>query len=95
MPHVSVRLHGIFAEFAGVRLAEIEAASVEEALAALVIRHPSLRERLRDEHGRLREHLGLFADGDDVTKHEGARRPLREGATLHIVPAMSGGEGEW
>ncbi len=91
MPTVSVRLHGAFAEFAGARRAEVDADTVGAALAALVDRHPPLRERLRDEHGAIREHVAVFANEDEVRTREGEATPLRDGDVLHIIPALSGG----
>jgi len=91
VPAVTIRLHGAFAEFAGGRRASVEAETVGGALAALVERYPALRERLRDEHGALREHVAVFANEDEMGTREGERTPLREGDVVHIIPALSGG----
>ena len=88
---VTVRLHGVFAEFAGGRSAAVEASTVAEALDRLVAAFPSLRERLRDEHGRLRVHVNVFAEQDDIRHLDGERTALRDGAVVHIIPAVSGG----
>ena len=89
---VDVRLHGVFSEFAGgVRHATVDAATIGEALDALARLHPELRERLRDEHGRVREHVGIFANAERMAALGGERAALRDGDTLHVVPAISGG----
>ena len=50
---VKVLLHGAYRGFAGgARDVTLEAATLREALEALVRAHPSLAERMRDEHGR-------------------------------------------
>jgi sulfur-carrier protein len=91
---VTVRLHGAYSQFAGgARSATIDAADVAGALAGLVDQHPSLAERMRDEHGRLREHVNIFANDDEIRYLDGERTVLRDGDTVDIVPAVSGGEG--
>ena len=90
---VTVKLHGAYSEFAGgARSATVDAADVGGALAALVERYPSLAERLRDEHGNIREHLSIFANEEEIRYLDGERSALREGDTVHLVPAVSGGE---
>ena len=90
---VTVKLHGAFSEFAGgARSVAVDAADVAGALVGLVARHPSLAERLRDEHGRMREHVNIFANDEDMRYLDGERTALRDGDIVHIVPAVSGGE---
>lgn len=94
MAHVTVKLHGAFSEFAGgARSAAVDAIDVGSALAGLVDRHPSLAERLRDEHGRMREHVTIFANDEEIRYLDGERTALRDGDTIHVVPAVSGGRG--
>jgi molybdopterin converting factor small subunit len=91
---VTVKLHGAFSQFAGgARSATIEASDIGSALAALVAQHPSLAERMRDEHGRLRDHVNIFANDEDMRYLDGERTALRDGDIVHIVPAVSGGRG--
>lgn len=91
---MTVRLHGAFSELAGgARSAAVEAADVAGALAGLVARHPALGERLRDEHGRLRTHLSIFANDEDIRFQAGEATALVDGDTVHVIPAVSGGEG--
>ena len=89
-----MKLHGAFSQFAGgARSATVEGNDIAAALAALVARHPSLAERMRDEHGRLREHVNIFANDEDMRHLDGERTVLRDGDIVHIVPAVSGGRG--
>jgi len=88
-----MKLHGPFSEFAGgARSATVEAIDIAGALAALVDRYPSLGERLRDEHGRLRSHVHIYANEEEMRHLDGERTALRAGDIVHIVPAISGGE---
>ncbi|GAC1461223.1 MAG: hypothetical protein NVSMB8_12380 [Candidatus Limnocylindrales bacterium] len=92
MSRVTVRLHGAFRGFAGgARSAVVEADDIAGALAGLVREHPALAERLRDEHGRLRQHVQLFANAEDVRHGDGEATSLAEGDVLEVVPAVSGG----
>ena len=88
---VTVLLHGAYRDFAGASRAEVDAATVREALDGAVAAYPSLRERLRDERGRLREHLNVFANAEDVRRLDGEATALRDGDVVHLIPAISGG----
>lgn len=88
-----MKLHGAFSEFAGgARSASVDASDVGGALAGLVDRYPSLAERLRDEHGKMRSHVNIFANDEEIRYLDGDRTALRDGDTVHVVPAVSGGE---
>ena len=94
MAKITVKLHGAFSQFAGgARSATVEAGDIGSALSALVERYPSLAERVRDEHGKLRDHINVFANEEEMRYLEGERTALRDGDTIDIVPAVSGGEG--
>ena len=89
---VRVLLHGAWRGFAGgVKEVRLEAATVGAAMDALAAAHPSLRERLRDEHGRLRTHLALFVNDEDARLLGWEDAPLRDGDVVHVIPALSGG----
>lgn len=92
MATVTVRLHGAYSDFAGGRRkVTVEASTVGEALDALPRLVPGLRERIRDEQGRIRIHLNVFHNDEEIGGAPGESSPLRDGDTLHLVPAMSGG----
>ncbi len=92
MATVTVRLHGAFRDLAGgTRAVTIDAATVGEALDALPARGPGRRERIRDEQGRLREHLNVFHNEEEIRRLEGESTSLRDGDVLHLMPAVSGG----
>ncbi|HEV8670795.1 MAG TPA: MoaD/ThiS family protein [Candidatus Limnocylindria bacterium] len=87
-----VLLHGAYRGFAGgAREVTLEATTLREALDALVSAHPSLAERVRDEHGRLRAHLSLFVNEEDSRFLGGEDATLRDGDIVHVIPALSGG----
>jgi len=91
-PSVRMLLHGVYRGFAGgARDVTLDAGTIREALDALVRAHPSLSERLRDEHGKLRPHLALFINQDDARLLGWEDAPLRDGDIVHVIPALSGG----
>ncbi|MGH7730760.1 MAG: ubiquitin-like small modifier protein 1 [Candidatus Eiseniibacteriota bacterium] len=70
---------------------QVEGATVAEALAALVARHPELRRHLYDDDGRLRRYVNVYRNDDDVRHLERGATPLRADDTLSIVPSIAGG----
>ena len=87
-----VLLHGAWRAFAGgAKEVQIDAGDLREALAKLAVAHPSLAERLRDEHGKLRPHLALFVNEDDARLLGWEDAKLKEGDIVHVIPALSGG----
>jgi molybdopterin converting factor small subunit len=64
-------------------------ATVAQALEALFAVHPGLRDRVLTETGSVRRHVNLFVDGERTL----LEAPVRSGAELAILPAVSGGLG--
>jgi molybdopterin synthase sulfur carrier subunit len=87
---VVVRLPGPLRPFAGGRsqLRLEGPARVDEALLALPA---GVRERILDEQGALRPHVNVFVDGTSVRERSGLATPLRDGALVFVIPAISGG----
>jgi len=68
-----------------------EPATVGEALQALFAAHPGLRDRIVGESGRVREHVNVFVGGESIRYTGDLDTPVRDGAELTILPAISGG----
>lgn len=66
-------------------------ATVGDALAALASQRPGLMDRVLDERGELRPHVNVFVDQESIRFRGGLAAPVREGGTITIVPAVSGG----
>ncbi len=89
---VKVLLHGAWRGFAGgAKEVTLDAATLREAIDALAAAHPPLRERLRDEHGKLRAHLALFVNDEDARLLGWEDATLADGDVVHVIPALSGG----
>jgi molybdopterin converting factor small subunit len=62
-----------------------------DAILTLSAVHPGLRDCLLDDQGRLRRHLNLYLDGESARFTGDLQTPVRDGAEIFIVPAVSGG----
>jgi molybdopterin converting factor small subunit len=65
--------------------------TVAEALEGLWAAHPALRLRVVDEQGRVRPHVNVFVERDNIRDTGGLATPLAGGETIAILPAVSGG----
>jgi len=88
-----VHLSGHLKPFANgaveVRLAG-EFATLADALDSLWKQHEALKDRVLNEQGEIRQHVNVFADGEDVKRSKGLATKLRSGE-IHIFNAVSGG----
>jgi molybdopterin converting factor small subunit len=66
---------------------DVSGQSVGELLAALDAAVPGMRERLVEAGPRLRPHINVFVDGSPGD----LATPVRPEATVHVIPAVSGG----
>jgi molybdopterin converting factor small subunit len=71
--------------------ADRTAQSVSEALSVLWEHCPSVRDRIVTELGEVRPHVNIFVDGENIRDCGGLGAPVRDGAEILILPALSGG----
>jgi molybdopterin converting factor small subunit len=83
-------LHAAARGCARVRL-EPAPPTVGAALEALFRLHPALRDRIVTEQGDVRPHVNVFVDRASIRRSGGLATPLRDGAAVAIIPAVSGG----
>jgi molybdopterin converting factor small subunit len=92
---VVVRLPAVLAEHAeGRRTVEVPVpagGTVGQVLDALTATRPRLAWRIRDETGALRRHVNVFVGDESIKFIDGLATALEDGATITIVPAVSGG----
>ncbi|MBI1955340.1 MAG: MoaD family protein [Acidobacteria bacterium] len=69
------------------------AGTVGEALSALWVRYPGLRDRILTEQGNVREHVNVFVDEENIRYTGGLYTVVADGDKISIVPAVSGGNG--
>lgn len=75
----------------GAATAEVEGATVGEVLASLEAAHPGIGERIFADDGAIRRFVNVFVDDEDVRFQSGLDTPVRDGATVSIIPAVAGG----
>ena len=67
------------------------AGSLGDALSLLWSEYPAFRDRVVTERGEVRQHVNIFVDGENIRYSGGFETPLRDGAEIVILPALSGG----
>jgi molybdopterin synthase sulfur carrier subunit len=89
---VMVRLPAALLERTGQR-ARVPAtgATVREVIASLERDFPGLLFRLCEETGELRPHVNIFVEGENIRYMEMLDTAIPPGATIFILPSVSGG----
>jgi cysteine synthase/molybdopterin converting factor small subunit len=78
------------AEAGGERQVDVAGGNVRELLEDLTSRFPALRDRIWED-GEVADFVNVYVDGEDIRTLDGVDTPVREGATLILLPAMAGG----
>ena len=66
-------------------------ATVRDALAMVSARWPAVVDRVLTEQGELRRHVNVFLGDESIAFLDGLDTAVTNGATITIVPAVSGG----
>jgi molybdopterin converting factor small subunit len=66
---------------------QVEGSTVGEVLRAVEASHPKLEGWILDEHGRVRQHVNVFVNGERLKEDA----PVAAGDRLHVLPSISGG----
>ena len=66
-------------------------ATMREALQALWIACPALRDRIVDEQDEVRQHINIFVGNECIRFTGGLTTPVPDESEILIVPAVSGG----
>jgi MoaD family protein len=67
------------------------ATTVGQALESLWRRHVGLRDRVLNEQGKLRQHVNIFLNDDNVRRRDLLDTKLPDNCEITILPAVSGG----
>jgi molybdopterin converting factor small subunit len=79
-------------ETGGERQVPAEGETVRELLDDLMGRFPGLKNQLVEDEGEFASFVNVYLEGEDVrTLPQGLDAPVREGATVILLPAMAGG----
>ena len=74
----------------GAREVEASGVTVRDLLDDLTERYPTLRGQVF-ENGEIAPFVNVYVEGEDVRTLDGIETPVREGATVILLPAMAGG----
>lgn len=91
---VTIHIPGALREFtAGRSTVEIafSRGTVADALSALWMIYPGVRDRIVNEQGQVRQHINIFVGNENIRYTGGLASPLLEGSEISVVPAVSGG----
>jgi cysteine synthase B len=76
----------------GAREVEASGSTLRDLLSDLAERFPSLGRQVLGDDTELAPFVNVYVDNEDVRTLEGLDTPLREDATVILLPAMAGGE---
>jgi sulfur-carrier protein len=65
--------------------------TVAEALDDLVRLHPAIQSHLFDSSGKVRRHINLFVNADNIRDLKGLETPVGENDVIKILPSVTGG----
>lgn len=86
--HVPFLLRGTLGDKPRVTL---RADTLEQALAALFHDYPLLERHVRDEHGRMRQHVFIAYNGRNIAHLPDRSIAVRDGDRIDVLQAVSGG----
>ncbi len=78
------------ADVGGAREVPADGETVRELLDDLMARFPALRRQLVEDDD-IAPFVNVYLEGEDVRTLDGLDTPVREGATVILLPAMAGG----
>ena len=92
MPTITLHVPGPLRTYCGgLEELSIAAYTVRAALEALEQSQSALYRNVCDETGRVRRHLNVFVNADNVRDLDGIDTTLTPGDVVMILPAVSGG----
>lgn len=65
--------------------------TVGAALDAVIAENPALRGYVLDDQGRLRKHVAVFVDGDQISDRVHLSDPVKDDSDIFVMQALSGG----
>ncbi len=71
--------------------AQVEAATVAEALAAVFAQQPALRGYVLDDQGTLRRHVAAYVNGRPISDRRYLSDPVGPSDEIYVFQALSGG----
>ncbi len=88
---ITVHLPHALRGCAGTSELSVSAADLRGLLEELERRYPALHRSLCDETGKVRRHVNLFVNTENIRDCQGLDTPVTAGDVVTILPAVSGG----
>ena len=70
---------------------DVTAATVGDAMQALLALHPDLQRHLYTDEGKIRAFVNLYLNEEDIRYMQKEATPVADSDTLYIVPSIAGG----
>ncbi len=70
---------------------EVNGATVGELLVDLETQFPGMKDRLRDDAGKLRRFINIYVNDEDIRFLDHEATPVKASDEISIVPAIAGG----
>ncbi len=89
MSRATVRIPAPLRAFTG---GAAEGATVGDLLRSLSEAHPGLKRQILNDENEVRDFVNIFVDDKNIRSLDALASRVAEGAIIHIVPAVAGGE---
>jgi molybdopterin converting factor small subunit len=70
---------------------ETSGGTLQDALEALFVAYPGIRDRVLTDQGEVRQHVNVFIGTSEARLMSGLATPLSDAVEVSIIPAISGG----
>jgi len=70
---------------------EVNATTIDEAIAELQARYPGFKERLLDDAGVVRRFVNVYVNEEDIRFLQNQQTKLKDGDEISIIRAIAGG----
>jgi sulfur-carrier protein len=88
---IEIHLPSVLRDTCGSAQLSLSAASLRAALEQIERSHPALYRSVCDETGRVRRHVNVFVNSNNVRDGDGLDTVLIPGDVVTFLPAVSGG----
>ncbi len=65
--------------------------TVGSTLSTLTAQYPTISERLFDPQGKVKSHINIFLNNEDIRFLNGLDTSVKDGDTVVLLPALAGG----
>jgi molybdopterin converting factor small subunit len=70
---------------------QVTGSTVSQALNDLTIRYPTIKPHIMDTQGKLRRHINLFVNKENINNLKGIDTSIEESDLIILMPSITGG----